>query len=341
MPAKEFDAFTRLDASDVNAYLANKSISNAIINGAFDIWQRGTGTAPTATSGYFSADRWITLFTTAIPTSSLASQQTFSPGAAPIEGYEGTFFLRHTLTTVGSNTICSVGQRIEDVRTLAGQTVTLSFFAKADSNRTHSFRLDQNFGSGGSSQVVAKNTTTFDATTSWQRFSFTFDLPSISGKTIGTNSYLQVRLINELSAGSVFDIWGVQLEPGTVANDFRRNANSLQGELAACERYYQRVTGDLSNFLSGVGYAASTTVGVVPFALKTTFRAGTTSIDYSGIRMTDAVGSPITLTSMSVFNNSGTNIILRPVVASGLTAFRQYILDASGSGSFIAISAEL
>jgi hypothetical protein len=42
MPRKVFEAFTRLDASDVNAYLVNKPITNAIINGAFDIWQRGT-----------------------------------------------------------------------------------------------------------------------------------------------------------------------------------------------------------------------------------------------------------------------------------------------------------
>jgi len=65
---------------------------NAIINGAFDIWQRGTSFSA---SGY-TADRWSSDFVTGAGT---ISQQAFTPGAAPVTGYEGTYFLRRSVTT--------------------------------------------------------------------------------------------------------------------------------------------------------------------------------------------------------------------------------------------------
>lgn len=251
MPAKTFVAFTRLDASDVNAYLANKSISNAVINGAFDFWQRGTSLTGT---GYI-ADRFAT---EAVGGTVVTSRQAFIAGAAPVSGYESAFFAR--LATSGQSAAGDYSiyqQLIEDVRTFAGQTVTLSFFAKASSGTPKIFtEFEQLFGTGGSpSSAVIFAGGQVTLSTSWARYSVTVAIPSLSGKTVGTDantSALRMRLW--LSAGTNFnartgslgvqnntiDIWGVQLEPGTVANDFRRNANSIQGELAACQRYYEK-----------------------------------------------------------------------------------------------------
>ena len=251
MPTKVFDAFTRLDASDVNAYLANKSISNAVINGAFEFWQRGTSLTG---SGYL-ADRFATETSGGTTTT---SRQTFTPGAAPLSGYESAFFARvATSGQSGAADLTIYQQAVENVRNFAGQTVTLSFFAKASSGTPKIYgELEQLFGSGGSpSSAVIIAGSQVTVSTSWARYSVTMQVPSIAGKTIGTDlnsSALRIRLW--LSAGSNFnartgslgiqnstlDIWGVQLEAGTVANDFRRNANSIQGELAACQRYYQK-----------------------------------------------------------------------------------------------------
>jgi hypothetical protein len=241
MPAKEFDAFTRLDASDVNAYLANKSISNAVINGAFDIWQRGTSFTVAAGGQVYTADRFGHDRNGTGATVTI-SRQTFTPGEAPEAGYEGQFFARIAQSVAGSgSTFSNFDTRIEDVRSFAGQTVTFSFWAKASAATTiRSLNLSQNFGSGGSAGV---NNLTSEVvlSTSWQRYTRTVSVPSVSGKTIGAGSFLRASFGLPLNSTFTIDIWGVQVEEGTVANDFRRNANSLQGELAACQRYYEEV----------------------------------------------------------------------------------------------------
>jgi hypothetical protein len=207
---------------------------NAIINGNFGIWQRGTSFTP-ATSG-FGADRWFCDSTTAFPTSQTLSQQTFTPGTAPVAGYEGQFFLRFAYTYAPGNGGTFIGQKIEDVRTFAGHTATVSFWAKVASAATLGINLVQNFGSGGSGAVTTAVGSP-SATTSWQRFSYSVSVPSISGKTVGTSSFLELRIVVPTTS-STTDIWGVQVEYGSKATPFQTATGTLQGELAACQRYY-------------------------------------------------------------------------------------------------------
>jgi hypothetical protein len=210
---------------------------NYIINGAFDFWQRGTSFSP---FNQYTADRWAVVVS--VGQTVVVSQQTFTPGSAPVAGYEGAFFSRIAWSGTPTQTYWYT-QRVEDVRTLANQTVTLSFWAKATSNTSAiTPMIEQNFGSGGSG-VVSRNGTPINLTTSWQRFTQTFTIPSVSGKTIGANSYLDVRPFNGSTSvdGNNLDIWGVQLEIGSVATPFKRNAPSIQAELAACHRYYYQI----------------------------------------------------------------------------------------------------
>ncbi len=210
---------------------------NYIINGAFDFWQRGTSFSP---FNQYTADRWAVVVS--VGQTVVVSQQTFTPGSAPVPGYEGAFFSRIAWSGTPTQTYWYT-QRVEDVRTLANQTVTLSFWAKATSNTSAiTPMIEQNFGSGGSS-VVSRTGTPINITTSWQRFSQTFTIPSVFGKTIGTSSYLDVRPLNGSTslAGNSIDIWGVQLEVGSIATPFKRNAPSIQAELANCHRYYYQI----------------------------------------------------------------------------------------------------
>jgi hypothetical protein len=178
-----------------------------------------------------------------------------------------------SITTASTLAVVSARHRIEDVRTLSGQSVTLSFWAKSDSSRGLNTRLDQVFGSGGSASA-ATSFSTLTIGSSWARYSVTATLPSVSGKTIGANSYLQVVFPMAIADGSTLDIWGVQLEAGSVATPFRRNANSLQGELAACQRfYYLHASEDSSNNYVAAGYFQTSTQMRFNISFPVTMRA--------------------------------------------------------------------
>ena len=218
---------------------------NKIINGDFGIWQRGTSFTATSAADIYLADRFDAIWDGS--GSRAMSQQTFdysaSPAAdkLPITGYPSTYFLRYAQTVAGTGATYSVvRQKIEDVKTFAGQTVTLSFWLKADSNRTiNAPALQQNFGSGGSGGVTTVAGSGISATTSWQRFSFTIAVPSISGQTIGSGSNLQAQIFLPINTTFTVDTWGWQLEAGSAATPFTTATGTVQGELAACQRYCQ------------------------------------------------------------------------------------------------------
>jgi hypothetical protein len=220
---------------------------NKIINGDFYINQRGFSSTSTNTT--YGFDRW-SIFLSGGPVT--YSAQTFTAGSAPVAGYESTNFARIVTSQSGTSDFAFLSQPIEDVRTFAGQTVTLSFWARSSSGTPNvGFHFNQTFGSGGSSDVLTSAGVTA-ITTSWARYSKTVTLPSIAGQTIGTGSYLRACVFT--SAGTsisgagypavgaqsaTIDIWGVQVERGSVATPFTTATGTIQGELAACEYYYQ------------------------------------------------------------------------------------------------------
>jgi hypothetical protein len=218
-------------------YAAGK---NKIINGDFGIWQRGTSFSSPSSASYTS-DRWRTVFDGTGATRTI-SQQTFTPGTAPVSGYEGQFFYRIDQTVAGSGgTFIDARQRIEDVRTFAGQPVTISFWAKAAATQSISIVVDQDFGSGGSSKVFNAITgSTFNISTAWTRYTLSGNVASVSGKTIGTSSFFEFIIRINSSSTFTVDLWGVQVEYGSVATAFQTATGTLQGELAACQRYYEK-----------------------------------------------------------------------------------------------------
>lgn len=261
---------------------------NKIINGAFDFWQRLASGSTTFVNPNFSdytADRWRMVNYDNKPTSATHSQQAFTAGTAPVAGYEGQFFYRSTITTIGSCTQYDFGQFIEDARTFAGQTATVSFWAKADSSRNVNLFVGRNMGSGGSGGgTVSAAQTSFALTTSWQRFTTTITYSSLAGSTVGTGSSIYIMFRQAAASGSVLDLWGVQLEAGSVATPFSRAAGTLQGELAACQRYFVRLTtpGSYSSIASEGG-AITTTLAQSTLRLPVTMRIAPTSVAVSNV----------------------------------------------------------
>jgi Carbohydrate binding domain len=328
----------------VAPFLAGK---NKIINGDFGIWQRGTSFTMGSSSPQYTADRfWCR--TTQSGTSTL-SQQAFTPGSAPVAGYESKYYLRYTLGT--SATDWNLYQKIEDVQTLAGQTVTLSFWAKSSVNQNIQVILRQDFGTGGSSYVDGLSTNQ-TLSSSWTRYSFTATLPSIAGKTIGTGSNLSVLLY--YNSGSIssqtLDFWGFQVEAGSVATPFTTASNTLQGELALCQRYYFR-TNATSNPYSIVGYfvAANSNGGNGQIQLPVAMRTAPASVDASAsssfFLQAGSGSSSYTITSAITLNASTNGLTMGTISAStagGLTTDKFYLIVANNTTSaYIGFSAEL
>jgi hypothetical protein len=313
---------------------------NAIINGAFDIWQRGTSFTAQASTA-FSADRWM--YTTAGGgTNPNLLQGAFAPNEIQALGFgDASTYLRMTLPA-SPNSSNNTIQRIEDVRTFAGQTVTFSFYAKANAATTIVTRFVQNFGSGGSGQEIIDNSVTIG--TAWQRYSVTATLNSISGKTIGASSYLAVEVRWGNTANGVFDIWGVQLEAGSVATPFRRNANSLQGELAACQRYYFRTLASSAfAVIGGMGYTSNTTNTSATVSAPVTMRAAPTSVDFSQVAVQDSATLVVSVSSVTIDGAQTSNqFITTNNTSVGLTAgrFARQIAN-NNSAAFLGFSAEL
>jgi hypothetical protein len=250
---------------------------NAIINGDFNIWQRGTSFSPTNAS--FSADRWSHVFDGSGATRTI-SQQTFTPGNT-IPGYEFDYFFRFAQSVAGTGGTYNLFQnRMEDVRTFAGQTVTISFWGKAaTSTNLVKLNFEQEFGTGGSPSAGVStdlSTGTITLTTSWQRFSYTVTVPSISGKTVGTTTpgFLGLRVWCPVNSTFTLDFVGFQVELGSTATAFQTASGTIGGELSLCQRYFEIL--DTTNQNDWIGDYYSTTNCYGPIFWKVTKRVAPT-----------------------------------------------------------------
>jgi hypothetical protein len=284
---------------------------NRIINGDCNINQRNFSSQTLTTeSGIFIVDRISGV--NVISGSSTFSVQQFALGTAPVAGYEAKQYIRAVTTGQDSGFAGTIfGQAIEDVRTFANQTVTVSFWAKAASGTPNvSIEFRQVFGTGGSpSDTVegAGGVQKFAISTSWTRYSKTITLPSIAGKTLGTNGNSRLETNIWVSAGAgfnartsslgiqsnTFDIWGFQVEAGSVATPFQTASGSIGGELALCQRYFAKsyaqsvapgtANGDgIPAFFQATSVANNTPYGFLQFPMTMRTAPTITCYSYNG-----------------------------------------------------------
>jgi hypothetical protein len=207
---------------------------NLLINGGFDVWQRGTSFTM-ATNSQYSADRWL-----AGGNTGTFSRQSFAVDT--ITGYQPKYFARWDITANSQN--YELSQRIEGVRTLSGQRATVSFWAKSTSSVTVSVRGTQEFGTGGSPSGAVvfypvSGGQNISFTSTWTRYSYQLDVPSISGKTLGTAGDDCLRFgwqVTNTSTGAI-DTWGWQVEEGPIASAFQ--VKTFGQQLLECQRYFE------------------------------------------------------------------------------------------------------
>lgn len=129
---------------------------------------------------------------------------------------------------------------------------------KSNAYTTFQLRREYNYGSSGSS---TEYDTFIDVpvTTSWTKFTHTYDAVDFSSKTIGSNNYYSIMFYwstnqgsNKVRDGNI-DITNVQIELGKVATPFEHR--SYGEELALCQRYYYEA-GVQPIDLVGVGHSS-------------------------------------------------------------------------------------
>lgn len=333
---------------------------NYIINGNFDVWQRG---GSQTTSGYGSDDRWSN--------DNLGSTKTHSLVACGDNErvlFNAAYFSRTVVTSIiGINNGVTKFQNIEDVTKLAGKTVTLSFWARADSEKSIAVYLLQIFGTGGSPSSVVKDigTQLVTLSTSWQKKVITINIPNIVGKTIGTNgrhtSYTQVAF--GLESGSVpnstyfnslvlgqqsgtFDIAQVQLEEGSVATAFENRPVGL--ELSLCQRYFYNHGAKEGRHLpyahEATGATGISAAGTMAYRLSqdhpSPMRA-TPTVSYSGTIFLWNGPTEINVISIALNNSNATTRSIDYNVASAFSGAFQPVKEFLTQGSFLNVSAEL
>lgn len=245
----------------------SRTNENSLINGNFDIWQRNTTQSAT---GMLSDDRWDN---SSSGSTIVSGRQAHTTGQTDVPG-SPTYFSRTTITSVaGVGNYVQKTQKIENVRTHAGETVTLTLWARHGATASSmSVELLQYFGTGGSpsANVSGIGVTKFALTSTFAKYSTVISVPSISGKTIGSNENSYVNVILWFDAGSNFnartsslgqlswvpDISRVSLVRGDVSHlPDPWTPPSVGDELQKCMRYYEKT------FNSGVVPAQDVKIG--------------------------------------------------------------------------------
>lgn len=159
--------------------------NNALINGGWKFWQRGTSRTLNSPLASYVADRWQGVCGGDAGASLTMTRQKFATAVDSSTHY-GQFVTQNALP----NTDSFVCQLLEGVGTFAGKTTTASFYGWANANNTPvGVRILQRFGSGGSPDVETE-IGIINLNTTPGYVSITFDVPSIAGKTVGNNDIL-------------------------------------------------------------------------------------------------------------------------------------------------------
>ena len=321
---------------------------NLLINGAMQIWQRGTSFTSNSSATNYTADRWVGQSNAATTFSRQATGDTTN---LPFIQY--CLRIQRNSGATGTDWI-NVAYSAESADSIpfAGRTVTVSFYARKGANFNDGtaalyFSLlsgtgtDQNslVGYTGSATVATINPT---LTTTWQRFSVTGTVAATATE-LGINAAF--RGAGTAGAADYWELTGVQVELGSVATAFDTATGTIQGELAACQRYYWRTGGSqiYQGLAFGVGYSSTQAAIILRFPV--TMRAVPTTFDFSTLALQRDPSAPIyVVTAIANINGNsgGLDAVNLAVTATGQTAGTvAQLMTNNSTSAYIGIGAEL
>jgi hypothetical protein len=353
------DVYSASDVNDTNgtinllttSTLSYQAGKNFIIGGGMDVWQRGTSFTLAASTFTYTADRWQG-YRSAATGCTVTRQATGDTTNLPNIQYA----LRVARDSGNTSTsIIALGYSMESVNSipLAGKAVTLSFYARKGANFSAASSglpvtlrtgtgTDQNGFSGSYTGAATPISQTATLTTTWQRFTYTATLAATITE-IGLE--FDFTPVGTAGAADYFEVTGVQLELGSYATTFSRAGGTIQGELAACQRYYYRIypSGVSQYFGSAYGVTTTSSNCIVPFPV--TMRTSPTAIEQTGTASDYAVrlsNSAVACSAVPVFNMANTyGAIVEFRTAGSLTAGAAGFVRGEFTTVYLGFSAEL
>ena len=215
---------------------------NLMVNGGFDIWQRGVGkdSAFGATGTAYFADRWVRIDGVSgaggiLGTYSIQRQE-FAKNQIDVFGNPKYYLSSsHTIAGTGGHhgDRIVIQNRINDARTTRGQDVTLSFNAKCGiTGATLGIVVNQYDGTNSHTRDVALAS----LGSIWGKHEVSFTMPNLRVSPTGKH-YVGVGF-DVTKLNTTFDLAKVKLERGLVATV--NGPTDEARELEKCSEFYQR-----------------------------------------------------------------------------------------------------
>lgn len=303
--------------------VSNMMGKNKLINGNFDVWQRGTVFTATAGASTYTADRWIVY----------AAGATMYP-------YQGVIAngSKYGLAVNGqaSNTATTFVQRIESTNFQVPDGTKFTVSAKVFSTVSRTIAVFcQTAGSvdNFTTATVLPGATNVMLSAGINTVSVTFE------STAACRNGLQVEFaFGAVTSGTVW-ISQAQLELGSVATTFEDRPIGIETML--CQRYYW-TTGVTNNGVWGAGQAFGTSAGGYLLTLPTNLRT-TPTVTVQRLYGTHAGGGITLATAAAATFLPHNRFYIFLAGMSSLTAGHGSLLvvgEGTNTG-FINVSAEL
>jgi hypothetical protein len=345
------------DLSGTVNTLSGATSKNYLINGGFAVAQRGTSFTSTNSANNddaYTLDRWyilsdgndvidVTQDTTTIPTN-------------------GEFAIALDVETVNKKFGIATIIENKDVIGLVGNTVNFSFKAKVSATTkldnvkaaivawsgtadTVTSDIISAWGAEGTNPTLIANATyentpiNLNLTTSYATYSVSAAVDTASTQNLILFIWSDVT---DTTLGDFLYIAEAKLGLGSVATPFVYAGGTIQGELAACQRYYWRATSGSLFQSFGTGLATAGNLGLINVENPVPMRVAPTSLESATLSLLNTTGGTIATSSVTLSYTGISKSMISVGVSTGLTVGAATILTANNSTSaYLAMIAEL
>ena len=357
------------------ANLTNRINKNLVINGAFQVAQRGTSST---TSGIATVDRFG-MYHTGVDEAPTQEQASVTSGGAYDSGFRNCLKVTNGNQTSGGGAAKYIWiQSLFEAQDIANSGwnytstssfITVQFWVKSS--------VAQNFygyvrSVDGSNYLYPFETGSLSANT-WTKVTktipgnsnLTFDNDTGHGFQINIFPYLGTGYTGSISLNAwsaynsavrtpdytatwyttdnaTFELTGVQIEVGSVATDFEHR--SFAQELALCQRYYFQLVDDNTQFI-GIGHSFSSSEIDVGIPFQTAMRAAPSLVQTSGSNYFSVFGGGDSTTyvdgNWTIFAATEHGCFLYATPDATITAGNTKLIRSTNASARLAFNAEL